>query len=226
MNPQTLVLADDHALFRAGLCSLIEDLLGYEVVAQAQNGDEAIQMAALHRPNLLVLDIAMPGLNGLQALPQIKQACPDTRVLMVSMYGTADFVMQALRAGADGYLLKDAAAQELHLALQAVSLGYHYLCPAVTSAVVEEVLAPRPRNAAAEPPGVSTDELPLTPRQIEILQLIVTGQSIKEIAHQLELSVKTVEAHRAQILKRLDIRNIPQLVLYAVRHGVVTVESP
>ncbi len=223
----TVLLADDHALFRAGLCSLIDDMAGYEVVAQADSGDGAIELAKQHRPLLLVLDIAMPGLSGIAALPLIKQASPGTRVLMVSMYGTADFVMQALRAGADGYLLKDAAAVELHLALQALSLGRCYLSPAVSSAVVEEALAPRTASPPVPPPlPPRHGNLPLTTRQAEILKRVVTGCSIKEIAHELGISAKTVEAHRAQILKRLDIRNVPQLVLYAVRHGLIAPEQP
>lgn len=224
---QTVGLVDDHALFRAGLCSLIDDMAGYEVVAQAHSGDGAIQLAAAHRPHLLLLDIAMPGLNGIDALPHIKQASPATRVLMLSMYDSADFVMQSLRAGADGFLLKDAAAVELHLALQSLSLGRYYLSPAVSSAVVEEALAPRAgATPRPERPASRHDDLPLTPRQTEILQLVVTGRTIKEIAHQLQLSAKTVEAHRAQILKRLDLRNVPQLVLYAVRHGLIPPDLP
>ncbi len=226
MNSQTVILADDHALFRAGMCSLIDDMAGYEVIAQAQNGDEAVGLVTQHLPDLVVLDISMPGLNGIEALPQIKQASPDTRVLMVSMYGTADFVMQTLRAGADGFLLKDAAAVELQFALCSISLGRHYLSPAVSSAVVDEALAPHPRQAASPLPTPARADIPLTARQSEILELLVTGYSIKEIAHQLDISAKTVEAHRAQILKRLDVRNVPQLVLYAVRHGLITANSP
>ena len=226
-TPHTVLLADDHALFREGLCSLIDDMPDYQVIGQAHCAESARDLAAELRPHLLVLDIAMPGLDGITALPLIKQASADTRVLIVSMYGTTDFVMQSLRAGADGYLLKDAAAVELNIALQSLTQGHCYLCPAVTSAVVEEALATRanPPPAAAASRSRHSD-LPLTPRQIEILQMLVNGHSVKEIAHELLLSAKTVEAHRAQILRRLDIRNVPQLVLYAVRHGLIASETP
>jgi DNA-binding NarL/FixJ family response regulator len=223
MNKSTLILADDHALFRAGLRSLVEDLAVYDVIAETETAEGAIALASLHQPRLLLLDISMQGMSGLEALPRVKEASPNTRVLMVSMYGTPDFVMQALRAGADGYLLKDAAAVELSFALQSVARGRHYLSPAVASAVVEEALAPRAERSAAAPAFAdSAAQLLLTPRQIEILTLVVSGRSIKQIAHQLDLSVKTVEAHRAQIMQRLDIRNVPQLVLYAVRQGLIT----
>lgn len=227
MSTKTLILADDHALFRAGLRSLVEDLSGYDVIAETETGEGATELAALHRPDLMVLDISMPGMNGLGALPRIKAVSPATRVLMVSMHSTADFVMQALRAGADGYLLKDAAAVELGFALESVSAGRHYISPAVASVVVGEALAPRPGRSAPPPPvaAPTAAQLRLTPRQVEILTLVVSGRSIKQIAHELGLSVKTVEAHRAQIMQRLDIRNLPQLVLYAVQQGLVTPPS-
>jgi DNA-binding NarL/FixJ family response regulator len=223
MNRRTLGLADDHALFRAGLRSLVEDLSIYDVVAETDTGAGAIELASTHQPQLLVLDISMQGMNGLEALPRIKEASPDTRVLMLSMYGTADFVMQALRAGADGYLLKDAAAVELGFALQSVALRRHYLSPSVASAVVEEALAPRVDRSA--PTSAPAAHPLLTPRQVDVLTRVVSGRSIKQIAHELDLSVKTVEAHRAQIMQRLDIRNVPQLVLYAVRQGIITPQS-
>lgn len=223
MTTHTVILADDHRLVRAGLRSLIEDLPDHEVVAEAEDGMEAIELVQEHRPDLLTLDITMPRLDGIQALPRIKTLSARTRVLIVSMYDSADFVMQALRAGADGYLLKDAAAVELTLALQALSEGKTYLSPAVSAAVVEQALAPR-LGGETKPAPLSPAEadLPLTPRQVEILRHVVTGRSMKEIAYELDLSVKTVEAHRAQIMERLEIRNLPQLVLYAVRHGLVS----
>jgi DNA-binding NarL/FixJ family response regulator len=221
---KTLIIADDHALFRAGLRSLVEDLPMYEVIAETDTGEGAIDLAKLHQPELFVLDISMQGMSGLDALPRIKEVSPDTRVLMISMHGTSDFVMQALRAGADGYLLKDAAAVELSFALESVSMGRHYLSPAVASSVVEQALTPRP-DAPAALPACAAAHSSLTPRQVEILTLVASGQSIKQIAHELALSVKTVEAHRAQIMQRLGIRNVPQLVLYAVRQGLITPQT-
>lgn len=218
MRMQRVVLADDHSLVRAGLRSLIQELPGHEVVAEAEDGERAVELVTEHRPDLLVLDINMPRLDGLHALPLVKRAVPATRVLVVSMYDGADFVMQALRAGADGYLLKDAAATELMLALQALEAGRTYLSPAVSAPVVQQALAAAPAPAAA------LEDLPLTPRQAEVLKRVVTGQSMKEIAWELQLSVKTVEAHRAQIMERLGVRNLAQLVLYAVRRGLVTAD--
>jgi len=226
MTKYKVILADDHQLIRAGLRSLIEDMDHYQVVAEALDGERAIALVELHRPDLLLLDITMPRLDGIQALPGIKAMSPQTRVLIVSMYEGGDFVMQALRAGADGYMLKDAAAVELALAMHAVLAGRTYLSPSVSAAVVAQALSP-PLGGDSRPAPLQRIEgdLPLTPRQIEILQRVVRGHSMKEVAFELGLSVKTVEAHRAQIMERLGIRNLPQLVLYAVRHGLVSPEQ-
>jgi DNA-binding NarL/FixJ family response regulator len=221
MSKHRVILADDHALVRAGLRSLIEELDDHEVIAEAEDGERAIELARQLQPDMMVLDVNMPRLDGIRALPLIKQASPATRVLIVSMYDGADFVMQALRAGADGYLLKDAAAMELTLALQALAAGRTYLSPAISSTVVQQALTSTPPLA----PAPAATDLPLTPRQVEVLKGVVAGLSMKEIAFELHLSVKTVEAHRAQIMERLGVRNLPQLVLYAVRHGWVDPEK-
>ncbi|MCW7541095.1 response regulator transcription factor [Aquabacterium sp. A7-Y] len=216
---KTVVLADDHQLVRAGLRSLIEDFGDYQVLGEAQDGEEAIALVLRLQPDVLLLDITMPRLTGLDALPRIKQASAGTRLLIVSMYDSADFVMQALRLGADGYLLKDSAAVELQLALDAVTSGQRYLSPAVSGTVVEHALSHAADTRPAPlPPGAS----PLTPRQIEILTLLASGKGMKEIAYDLGLSVKTVETHRAQIMERLNIRDLPRLVLYALRQGLIS----
>lgn len=224
---RTVVLADDHQLVRAGLRSLIDDYDDYRVIGEADDGEQAVALAQQLQPALMVLDITMPRLNGIDALPRIKQASAQTRVLMLSMYDSGDFVMRALRAGADGYLLKDAAAVELTLALDALWAGRQYLSPAVSSTVVERAIASATATATAAaaapaPPQVQPHAVPLTPRQVEILKLLASGKSTKEIAFELGLSAKTVETHRAQIMERLNIRDLPRLVLYAVRMGLVS----
>ncbi|RZJ12777.1 MAG: response regulator transcription factor [Rubrivivax sp.] len=224
MTKRRVILADDHVLVRAGIRSLIDDADDHEVVDEAGDGARAIELAEQHRPDLLVLDINMPRLDGIQALPGIKKVSPDTRVLIMSMYDGADFVMQALRAGADGYMLKDCAAVELSLALKALAAGRTYLSPAVSSTVVQRAIANDGEPSSAPAP-LAAAELPLTARQVDILKRVVSGLSMKEIAFELNLSVKTVESHRAQIMERLQIRNLPQLVLYAVRHGLVAPED-
>lgn len=224
MTKRRVILADDHVLVRAGIRSLIDDIDDHEVVDEAADGQRAVELAEQHQPDLLVLDINMPRLDGIQALPRIKQASPATRVLIMSMYDSADFVMQALRAGADGYMLKDCAAVELALAVHALAAGRNYLSPAVSATVVQRAIAQEGEPVSAPAP-LSPADLPLTPRQLDILKRVASGLSMKEIAYELNLSVKTVESHRAQIMERLQIRNLAQLVLYAIRHGLVAAED-
>lgn len=213
----TVGIVDDHKLVRAGLRSLIEDFGDYEVVAEAQDAVGAIDVVDRMRPDVMILDITMPGASGLDVLPTIKSVSPETQVLIMSMYDSHDFVMQALRQGANGYLLKDFAAVELQLALMSLIAGRRFLSPSVSDAVVEQALSGDGQPAARSEPHAL-----LTPRQVEILKLIAGGQTAKEIAFDLGLSTKTVETHRAQIMERLGIRDVPRLVLYAVRHGLVS----
>ena len=221
-NTRTILLADDHALVRAGLRALIEAEARWRVVAEAADGEETLQALQQHRPRLLLLDLRMPRLDGLKALPQVRAASPQTRVLVVSMDDQAETVIDALAAGASGYLVKDAAAAELHDALETVAAGRRYIGRSVSTAVIEHALG----TAAAVPPEAAAaapaHALPLTARQVEILRLLASGHGTKRIAFDLGLSVKTVEAHRAQIMQRLQIRDLPRLVLYAVRHGLVS----
>jgi len=207
------LLADDHALVRAGIRGLLEAVEGVSVVAEAGTGDEAVRLAIEQRPELVVLDIAMPGMSGLDAAVRIREALPDTRVLILSMHAGDDFVQRALRAGAAGYLMKDAAAVELELAVKAVMAGGTYLSPRVSKQVVDEYVR-RVENAPGPLDG-------LTPRQRQILGLIAAGRSTKQIAYELGLSVKTVETHRAQLMERLGIRDVAGLVRLAIRAGLV-----
>jgi DNA-binding NarL/FixJ family response regulator len=214
MTPVRVLLADDHALVRAGIRALLEGLEGVTVVAEAANGIEVLELARKHRPDVVLLDISMPGLGGLEASAQLKQELPEVRVVMLSMHANEEYVLQALRAGAAGYMLKDSATAQLELALQAVMQGETYLSPPISKQMVEGYL----QRVGAEQPAADN----LTPRQRQVLQLIAGGHSTKEIAYRLELSVKTVETHRAQLMERLEIRDIAGLVKYAIRSGLDT----
>ena len=214
-----VLLADDHPLVRAGIRSLLEGIEGIAVVAEASDGAEAVRLTQELRPDLVIVDITMKPMNGLDALREIKKVLPQTLVIVLSMHVTEGFVMQSLKLGASGYLLKDAATSELELAVRAVRRGERYLSPAVSRQLVEKVIALSESRQTAE-------ANPLTARQQEILRLIALGNATKEIAYSLGLSVKTVEAHRAQIMERLGIRDIPGLVLYAVRNGIITLDEP
>jgi DNA-binding NarL/FixJ family response regulator len=220
-------LADDHRLVRAGIRSLLADLADVEVVGEADDGQQALQRLLETRPDVALIDIAMPGLNGLELVARLARELPSTRLVVLSMHGSAAHVAQALRAGVSGYLLKDAAVEELPVLLRAVTRGETYLSPAISKQVVDGFLGRGGVAAAAggadAPAGEATLDA-LTPRQREILQLVAEGQSTKEIAQLLNLSVKTVETHRAQIMDRLDIHDLPGLVRYAIRSGLVSPE--
>ena len=212
-----VLLADDHVLIRAGIRALLEGMGGVHVVAEASDGREAIALVARHRPDIVLMDIVMKGMNGLEATAQITRDHPNCRVVILSVNSAEEYVLRAMRAGAAGYLLKDSATHELRLAIDAVMNGQSYLSPPISRQVIDQYVR-----------RVGSDTMPseaLTTRQREILQLISEGRSTKEIAHQLHLSVKTVESHRARIMERLDIHDVPGLVRYAIRNGLTTVEN-
>lgn len=212
-----VLLVDDHALVRAGIRSLLEKLKDVEVVAEAGNGHEALELLPGSGATIVVTDLAMPGLNGLELTRRIVREYPQVRVVVLSMYNTEPYVLQALRAGAAGYLLKEAATVELELAIQAVARGETYLSPSVSQRVVEDFR----RRAAAEPDPLEQ----LTPRQREILQLIAEGHGTRAIAERLHVSVKTVETHRQQLMERLNIYDLAGLVRFAIRVGLVTPDA-
>jgi DNA-binding NarL/FixJ family response regulator len=214
-----ILLADDHALVRAGIRALIEEMEGTTIVAEASNGREAVALAKAHSPDVVVMDISMTELNGIEATARILVEAPHSRVLILSMHTTDDFVRRALKAGASGYLVKDSAPLELRMALDAVLRNEVYLSPRVSRGVVSGMVG------GGTDAGESMLDA-LTPRQREILQLIAEGKSTKEIAFVLSLSVKTVETHRAALMERLDIHDIAGLVLFAVRHHLVSAERP
>jgi len=216
MKPVRVLLADDHALVRAGLRELLQKLPDVDVVAEANDGREAVAMVKSALPNLVLLDITMKGLTGLEAAERIIKDFPGVKVIMLSMHANEEYVLRSLRAGVHGYIIKDAAMVELELAIKAVVAGDTYLSPNISRSVID--------NYLDRTNGKSSPLEQLTPRQREILQLIAEGQSTKEIAYTLKLSVKTVETHRAQLMDRLEIYDVAGLVRYALRVGLIAPE--
>jgi DNA-binding NarL/FixJ family response regulator len=217
MNTIRVLLADDHALVRAGIRSLLEKISRVEVIGEASSGREALKLVKSESPNLVLLDIAMAELGGLEALPRITKDFPRVKVIILSAHANEEYVIRALRTGASGYMLKDAAATELKLAIQSVDEGKIYLSPSISRPAIDGYLD---RLKGAQNP---LDQL--TPRQREILQLIAESKNTKEIASVLNISVKTVEAHRLQIMERLKIHDVPGLVRYAIRSGLVSADT-
>jgi DNA-binding NarL/FixJ family response regulator len=214
-----VLLADDHTLVRAGVRALLETIPGVEIVGEVGDGQQALALILETRPDVALVDVSMPGLNGLELAARVAREAPQTRVALLTMHGTPAHVAQALRAGVKGYVLKDAAADELPVLLRAVMRGETYLSPAISRHVVDGFL-----GSASAPDAPKRAPDGLTPRQREILQLVAEGKSTKDVAQLLNLSVKTVEAHRGQIMERLEIHDLAGLVRYAIRTGLVSPE--
>jgi DNA-binding NarL/FixJ family response regulator len=208
-----IVLVDDHQLLRAGLRSLLSKERDLEVVGEASDGREAVQLVSQSSPDVVIMDIGMPNLNGIEATRQILQVAPRTRIIALSMHSSAQFVSRMLEAGASAYLLKDCAHDELLHAVRAVIAGQVYLSPAITGVVVDDYV----RRAGGATRG---DAVVLTPREREIAQLLAEGRSTKEVAGQLFVSVKTVETHRQHIMEKLKLGSIAELTKYAIREGL------
>lgn len=217
-EPRRVLLIDDHTLVRAGLRALVDDLPGFFVVAEGSDGDELLPLVAQYTPDVVVLDISMQRMSGLDALRALRLVDATLPVVMLSMHTSRDHVVSALRAGANAYLPKEAAQDELGQALVTVISGCQYLSPPLAGVVLKELSAPPPSSAP-----VPTD--PLTPRQREVLTLLAQGFATKEVAFRLQLSAKTVETHRAQLMERLGIRDLPGLVIYALRHGLIRIDD-
>jgi DNA-binding NarL/FixJ family response regulator len=218
MKSLRILLADDHALVRAGIRELVQKIPGTEVVGEASSGRQALELTGSLAPDLVLLDIGMKELNGLEVAARIAHDFPAVKTLILSMHNNEEYVLRALRAGAGGYMLKDSAIAELRLAIESVRAGKTYLSPSISRSAIDSYL-----NRTSSP-GKSTSLDQLTPRQREILQLIAEGRSTKEIAGDLKLSAKTVEAHRAQLMERLDIYDVASLVRYALRVGLIQAE--
>ena len=216
MKPIRVLLADDHTLVRAGIRRLLEDVSGVEVVGEAEDGHEAVRLAATLRPDVVLLDVGMRGLNGLEAAGHLATIDTGIRVLILSMHHSEEYVLRAIRAGCAGYLVKGSAVAELEIAIRAAIRGETYLSPIVSKQVVTDYV--RRTGGASDPLEA------LTPRQREILQLVAEGHTSKDIAHRLNVSVKTVEGHRAQLMERLGVHDIAGLVRFAVRVGLISHE--
>jgi len=214
-----ILLADDYPIFRAGMRALLEEKKEeYEVVGEAGDGDAAIEMATALLPDIVLLDMSLGRMNSVQALKELSIRAPASKVLMLSMHTDANFVMKCLQLGAHGYLLKSATVVELELALKAIWQGGQYLSSAVVPVVVGQAVKQN-REQPIKPGNA------LTARQLEILRLIARGESTRSIAAGLSLSIKTVEAHRSQIMHRLRIHDIAGLVMFAIREGIIEVND-
>lgn len=212
-----VVLADDHALVRAGIRAILKGFQGIEVVAEAKDGREAVQLIRELRPDVALLDIAMPGMNGLDALRHLTREAPDVRTVILSMHPNEEYVIEASRAGALGYLLKDSPPAELERCLRAVAGGEEYFSPRVSQSVLEYQRRLRGEPAPAED---SPFEI-LTPRQREVLQLIAEGNTSPEIANIMGIDAKTVETHRSNLMSRLGLHDVASLTRYALRKGLI-----
>lgn len=217
MSAIRVLLADDHALVRAGVHALLGGMEGVSVVAEASDGREAVALARAHRPDIAVLDISMMEMNGIDAGVQIRAERPETRVLILSMHASQEFVHRALKSGVSGYLVKDAAPLELRMAIDTLMRGEVYLSPRISRQAVSG-LAERTGGGGEAPLEA------LTARQREILQMLAEGKSTKAMAFLLEVSIKTVETHRAGLMDRLGIHDLAGLVIYAARHKLVSLE--
>jgi two-component system response regulator NreC len=210
-----VLLADDHTLIRAGLRMVVDAHPDMSVVGEANDGREAVALVTKLKPDVVVMDVGMPSLNGIEACRQIHAELPDTQVAMLSMHSDEGYVLRALKAGAKAYLLKDSAEADLASAIRAVAAGKSFFSPAVGKVLLEDYMRKLQRT------GVEDSYELLTPREREILQLVAEGKSSKEVANLLDLSVYTVETHRARVMQKLNLRGIPELILYAVRKGII-----
>ncbi len=225
MSKITVILADDHSLVRAGIRSLLQTIPDIEVIGEASDGHEAIDLVKESQPDIAFLDIAMKSLNGLEAASRIKQNYTSTKVIMLSMHSNEEYVLRALKAGVNGYLLKDSVPNELEVALRAVLQGETYLSPGISKLVVNDYLKRLSGEIQESDKSEAHQIHQLTSRQREILQLIAEGATTKAIAQKLNLSAKTVESHRTELMNRLGIHDIAGLVRYSIRIGLVSPES-
>jgi DNA-binding NarL/FixJ family response regulator len=213
-----VLLADDHTIVRDGLRALLEAHADITVVGDAANGRQAVDQVRKLRPDVVVMDIAMPELNGIEATQQIRESCPSTQVVILSMHSSPEHVFRALQAGARGYLIKESAGKEVAVAVRALHAGRRYFSQQITDTVIDDYIHQRQFSSDQSPLGS------LSPREREVLQLVVEGKPSVEIAEILFLSPKTVETYRSRVMEKLGIHDLPGLVKFAIQHGVTTLE--
>jgi DNA-binding NarL/FixJ family response regulator len=212
-----ILLVDDHILMRRGLRALLEDEPDLQVIAEAGDGRQAVRLAAQENPDVVIMDISMPGLNGIEATRRILKKATSCRVLALSMHPEARVVSEMLRAGASGYIVKNCPTEEFVRAVRTVHRGQTYLSPEIAGHVVQGL-----RNSPEEP--AAAGEV-LSPRQREVLQMVAEGRSSKEIAHRLNVTARTVEAHRRSIMEKLELRSVAELTKYAIREGLTSIDT-
>lgn len=216
MSVIRILVADDHTVMRTGLCLLLERQSGFEIVGQAEDGRKTVDLAGQLKPDAVVMDIAMPHLNGIEATRQIVSRQPETSVVILSMHSDESYVLRALKAGARAYLLKDSAETDLIQAIHAVVAGKSFFSPGISRMLLEDYIR------QVQQKGVEDSYELLTTREREILQLLAEGKSNKEVSSMLNLSLYTVETHRTHILQKLNLHSVPELILYAVRKGIIS----
>jgi DNA-binding NarL/FixJ family response regulator len=216
MNSIRVLLADDHKLIRAGLRLVVDQQPDLKVVGEADDGRQAVELTKSLKPDVVVMDIGMPNLNGIEAVRQIREIRPSAAVVMLSMHSDEGYVLRALGAGARAYLLKDSATTDLVQAIHAVVEGKSFFSPAVSQVLLQDYMRKLRRSGAEDSYDL------LSPREREVLQLVAEGKSNKEVSNLLNISVYTVETHRAKIMQKLNLKGVPELILYAVRKGIIS----
>ncbi len=218
MSP-TIFLADDHDIVRQGLCSLLEEEDGFRVIGQAANGRDAVEQAINLHPDIAIFDISMPELNGIEATARLKKTCPDIKIIILSMHFAQEYILRALRAGAQGYVLKESAGAEVVSAIRTVLAGHRFVSPKIADMIIDEFLAPDTRAEDLNP------LTRLTSREREILQLVAEGKSSLEIAKSLKLSPKSVDSYRSRIMKKLYVNDVAGLVKLAIMYRLIPLED-
>lgn len=213
-----IIIADDHKMMRDGLRALIEKKPGFEIVAEAENGLKVLELVRKHLPELIIMDIGMPDINGIEATRKIISEYPDIKIIALSMHSDKRFITRMLEAGASGYLMKDCAFDELIQAIQSVLMNQMFISKSIANIIIKDHIK---RLSETDSSGYSI----LTDREREVIQMLAEGNSTKEIASHLHLSVKTVETHRINIMKKLNLHSVAELTKYAIREGITTLES-